>query len=683
MSMRASRLLAVSLVLCQITSASAATGQQLNLDALQKQAEQEGEAGQTAEAIRDYQLMLHARPQWKEGWWNLGALQYSANRFADATTTLRHVVQFAPTLSSAWSLLGLSEFETRDFADALTCLEKARSLGVNDDPEIERVSLYHLALLLIRSGAFDRASGLLLTAFGESPMSEQIRIALGLATLRIPLLPDELDPAHEGLILAVGGAAGSDAGHFAALLQAHHDTPYLHYAFARSLARTNRNSEALNALRDETAISPASPLPWIEISRLQLALGARKDAIAAAEKAVALAPASKFAHEALADALQASANPARAAAERKLAGQLASTDPPERRIALLYTSAGTRPASTDNRELWQRGMREYEEQDFAASAGDLRTWLRQHPDDGTGWAVLGLDEFSLNDTDNALIHLERGASLGLSSSPESLQVARYTFGLLLLHAGEFDRASDILASALKSGPLDDKVEYALGLALLRRSPTFPIQQPQPDAALFTAAGRLSTLLGSSQYDAAFPQFQQLLRQYPSTPFLHYAYGTALLAVSEFDQAAVQMQAERAISPNSELPCLRLASIALRQHDAATAIKWARQALQLSTNSAEGHYLLGRASLDGGDEAAAVRELETAARLSPASPEIHFNLARAYARARMPEKAAQQRALFSQLNESAEAQRTQKGSQIYAGPRDAGGLTTVPSTQQQR
>jgi hypothetical protein len=50
---------------------------------------------------------------------------------------------------------------------------------------------------------------------------------------------------------------------------------------------------------------------------------------------------------------------------------------------------------------------------------------------------------------------------------------------------------------------------------------------------------------------------------------------------------------------------------------------------------------------------------------------------------MPEKAAQQRALFSQLNEAAEAQRTQKGSQIYAGPRDAGGLTTVPSTQQQR
>ena len=680
--MHASRFLAVSLALCQIASASRATGQELNLDALQKQAEQEGEAGQTVEAIRDYQLVLQARPVWKEGWWNLGALQYSANSFADATATLRHVVQFAPTLGSAWSLLGLSEFETRDFTNALTHLEKARSLGVNDDPEIERVSLYHLALLLIRSGEFDRASGLLLTGFGAGPTSEQIRFALGLATLRIPLLPDELDPAHEGLILAVGGAAGSDASHFPALIQAYPNTPYLHYAFARSLARANRNKEALNALREETALSPASPLAWIEISRLELTLGAKKDAIAAAEKAVALAPTSKSAHEALA-----AANPALEAAERKLAGQLAPVDPPERRIVLLYASAGTHSASTSisatNRELWQRGMAEYAEQNFAASAGHLRTWLIQHPDDGTSWAVLGLDEFSLNDADNALIHLERGATLGLSGSPESLQVARYTFGLLLLHAGEFDRASDILASALKTGPLDDKVEYALGLALLRRSPAFPITQSPPNGPLFAAAGRLSSLLRSSQYDAAFPQFQQLLRQYASTPFLHYAYGTALLAVSEFDQAAAQMQAERTISPKSELPCLRLASIALRQHDAAGAITWARQAIQLSTNSAEGHYLLGRASLEAGDDDAAVHELETAVRLSPASPEIHFNLARAYAHAKMPEKAAQQRALFSQLNEAAESQRSQKGSQMYAGPRDAGNLTTVPPAQQPR
>jgi predicted Zn-dependent protease len=115
-----------------------------------------------------------------------------------------------------------------------------------------------------------------------------------------------------------------------------------------------------------------------------------------------------------------------------------------------------------------------------------------------------------------------------------------------------------------------------------------------------------------------------------------------------------MEAERTISPSSELPCLRLASIALRQQDAGPAVKYAHCALDLSHDSVEGHYLLGRASLEANDPTTAVHELEIAASLSPASPEIHFNLARAYAKAKMPEKAQMERDLFSRLNESQKA-----------------------------
>src|SRR5207302_4706258 len=113
--------------------------EQLDIDPLQKLAQQEGESGQTSEAIRDYRRVLASRPEWKEGWWNLGVLEYGANQFADAKSTLQHVVGFAPDLGVAWSLLGLSEFETRNFADALIHLEKAQSLGIKDDVEVERV----------------------------------------------------------------------------------------------------------------------------------------------------------------------------------------------------------------------------------------------------------------------------------------------------------------------------------------------------------------------------------------------------------------------------------------------------------------------------------------------------------------------------------------------------------------
>jgi len=706
LSMHALRSIAVGVVLCQPPLLSYAVGEILpaqqsangqtpgridpdrtDIDALQKLAQQEGESGQTAAAIRDFQRALELRPEWKEGWWNLGALQYADNRFADAISTLQHVVKFDPDLGAAWSLLGLSEFETNDFANAFIHLEKAKSLGIKDDAEIERVSNYHLGLLLIRAGKFERASDLLLKTFGGGQMSEQLKIALGLATLRIALLPEQIDPSHEALVLAAGDvtSAGTEAlDRFPALLHTYPDIPYLHYAYGLSIAKAGRDQQAIALMRDETTLSPESPLPWIEISRLQLRLGAVNESLIAARKAVTLDPTSKIAHESLAIALKSSGDTAHSASEQNIADHLTSVqETPEQRIILRYTnaSANSLPATNSkaDQELWNRAMQEYAERQYSDSADHLKQLLRQNPDNGTGWAVLGLNEFALNDFDNALIHLDRGAKLGLSGSPESLQSARYTFGILLIRAGQFDEASDVLVSALKAGPLDEKVEYALGLALLRR-PELPGQQKQQEAGLINAAGKISALLHSSQYDAAFPLFQRLLRENPSAPFLHYAYGTALLAVSEFDEAAAQMQAERTISPTSELPCLRLASIALRQHNFTDAITWSHRALLLAPNSAEAHYLLGRASLESGDDATALLELQTASKLSPASPEIHFNLAKAYARAKMPEKAEQERATFSQLNEIAETQRSHHGSQIYAGPRDAVDVTTTPPIQ---
>ena len=656
---------------------------QANLDALQELAQREGESGQTSEAIRDYKRVLELRPEWKEGWWNLGALQYGANQFADAKSTLLHVVGFAPDLGVAWSLLGLSEFETGDFADAQSHLEKAQTLGMND-AEIERVSTYHLGLLLIRTGKFERGSDLLLKAFGGGRVSEQVKTALGLATLRIPLLPEEVDASKEGLVLAVGNVVsqGTEAlDRYPALLSGYPDVPYLHYGYGLALANAGRNKEAIGAQRQETSVSPESPLPWIEISRLQLVLGSPKEALTAAQRAVALGPTNNSAHERLAAAFASAGDTVGATRERKAAELLADAqEPPEQRIILRYrNSTSTEPSTTNlkgDQELWGHAMQEYSEGRYSASADLLKEWLKQNQDSGTGWAVLGLNEFELQDFDNAFIHLDRGANLGLRGSPQSLQAARYTFGLLLIRAGGFDRASDVLASALNSGPLDQKVEYALGVALLRKR-EIPGQGKQQESDLVRSAGKIAVLLNSSQYDAAFPEFQRLIKENPSVPFLHYAYGTALLAVSEFDEAAAQMQAEISISPKSELPYVRLASIALRRHNFSGAINWSRHALILAANSAEAHYLLGRASLESGDDATALRELETASRLSPASPEIHFNLAKAYARAKMPEKAEQERATFSQLNEAAESQRAQHGSQAYTGPHNADDFTTTP------
>lgn len=649
-----------------------------DLDSLKKLALEEGQAGKTDEAIRDYQRALQLAPGWKEGLWNLGMLQYSSDRFAEARKTFEKVTGFAPNLGMAWSLLGLSEYETGDADDARTHLEKAQALGIQDDEEIARVSSYHLGILWIRSGEFERASALLLSTFGAGNVSSQAKIALGLALLRVPLLPSQLDPSREALALAAGEAAtaGSEQpARLAALLQQHPDLPYLHYAYGRALAGAGREEEAQEQMLAETRISPLSPLPWMELSRLKIGLGEVSESVKAAQEAVRIAPESNVTHQALAQALDAAGNAELAAAERQFATPAVDGQPiAEQRMIQLYANpaakAGTGPEAIE--QLWNRALTEYTAGQYAAAIPDLKAWLAATPESGTGWAMLGLCEFALKDFDNALIHLDRGAKLGLSASSESLYEARYTYAILLVHTGQFDRAADVLSLAAKAtGPMAQRVENALGLVLLRRA-EFPENETTSEVALVNAAGHIESLLQQSKYDEAFPQLKHLLDRYPSTPFIHYAYGTALIALSHFDEATAQMQAERAISPASELPCVRLASIALRQHDTAAAITWSQQALLLASNSVEAHYLFGRASLEAGDLASAIRELEIAGKLSPASPEIHFNLAKAYAHAKMTEKAEQERAIFSRLNAAEESRPGSQGAPVDAGPREPGG-----------
>lgn len=628
-------------------------GTSIDISALQALALQEAQTGKVNEAMRDYLHVLAVQPDWKDGWWNLGTLQYSANQFADAKSTFKKVVTFAPSMGTAWSLLGLTEFETKDYFDAKLHLEKAHLLGI-DDEEIKRVSIYHLGMLLNREGGFEQAQDLLLANFGGDVISPQVKFLLGLTLLRVPLLPDEIDPSKEALVNAAGTVASASEtalNLFPALLATYPDTPYIHYAYGLALDHAGRHQEALAQIRAETLISPGSSLPWLEINRLASRVGDVQEARAATTTATAIA-----------------------------AGQ----SNPEARIIQLYSVTTPNAQSKETVEtapdIWNRAMREYARGEFTSAIVDLKICVKSQPQNGTGWAVLGLSEFALKDYENALIHLDRGRSLGFKGSADAIRTATYTLGILLIHSGEFDRAAELLASFLKVTREDKEVQYALGLSLLRKK-EFPEPENQ-ECKLIEIAGKIAALLEDSRYDEAFPLFEGLLQQYPSEPFLHYAYGTALLALSEFDQAELQMRREISASPTSELPYIGLASIYLREHLPAAAIPVAKRALSLSPRSAEAHYLLGRSALEAGDDIVAVHELETASRLSSGSLEVHFNLAKAYTRAKMTDAAARERAIFARLNELSENEKKQGANQSYSGPRDANRMIQPPSPDAQ-
>jgi tetratricopeptide (TPR) repeat protein len=716
-------LLALSLLsaLAVQTSFSQETPNQ-SFDSVAMSAGAAREAGNTGEAIADYQRAVEIRADWEEGWWYLGTLEYDGDHFAEAIPALKKVVQLDPTNGPAWNFLGLCEFETRDYAQSLEHLQRGQELGTGDDAEIARVARYHLALLLNRNGEFEKAFDMLASAFGDQSPT-QARVALGLVLLRAPLLPQEIDPSHDALVQAAGetesllarGDSARALDSFRALLAKYPDVPYLHYAFGIALASAGRYDEALLQQQEEIKTSPKSALPHIEISSLELRSHNPRGALPAAEMAVQLAPNSPTARHALAQSLQAVGQKEKAAAELRASKVLApEKSARDARIVQMYalqpatvvpeaTRAATTPAGSaafdelsrqaaaslaagnadDASRLYQEALKLHPDWDEGRwnlamldySAGHyqkailaLKECVARKPDYGTAWAVLGLSEFEIKDYSNALIHLQRGQDLGMGGSQESVQVAKYRLGILLNRDEKFDRAAELLAPEAGPGPLAEKIQFALGMSLLHIS-ILPDEVDPSKSSLVLSAGEIAALLQNSKYDAVFPQFQALLRQYPTVPFLHYAYGTALAALSQYDDAESQLRQEILISPKSELPYVRMASIALKMHRPADALPAAQRAVELGADSAEAHYLLGRSYLEVGQHEKAMQELETASKMAPGSPEVHFNLAKAYAKANLPDKAEQERATFARLNALAEVQRSRHGNQSYSGSHD--------------
>ncbi|HEY0758713.1 MAG TPA: tetratricopeptide repeat protein [Acidisarcina sp.] len=708
-----------------------------DFDAVSRDAAAAREAGETAKAVDEYARALALHPNWAEGWWYLGTLQYALDHYSEAVPSLKKLLELAPGNADGWSLLGLCEFETRNYAASLADLEKAASLGNLDDPEIGRVAAYHLAMLLNRNGEFGRAARTLSAALGDGPYPQQAKIVLAIALLRAPLLPQEIDPTHDALLQRTGEVAtllarsemGKALELFPALTRDFPRVAYLHLAYGIALASNGQPAEALVQLQAEIEDSPASELPLIQVSAVERSLGHLEEARRAAERAVALAPTSAAAHQALSAALQSLGKGQAAAAEARLADSLPPSPPDSEsvkaRVRDWYSSSRKAAPSDEAKEdaaqlngggpkpeddefenaaraaaaaeasgnapeairlyehalqqrpgwdlgLFSLGMVSYSAGLYPQAVENLTRYLERNTADGSAWAVLGLCEFELKDYDNALIHLERGEQLNLQGSPESLQIARYHLGILRNRVARFEEATSILASAAKPAPLRGDVEFAMGIAQLRM-PLLPAQVPASSRPLVRDAGAIAVLLQQGRYETAFAGFQRLLVKFPQTPFLHLAYGVALASLSKYDEAAEQMQQELLISPSSEWPNIRLAWIALRQHRAADALTPARRAVALAPDSAEAHYLLGRASLESGDPNTALDELRKADKIAPGSAEVHFALGRAYSKAGQPERAEQERAEFERLN--ARLQTSAPAGDAYEGPHDAGDLST--------
>jgi len=325
------------------------------------------QADQLSVALDHYTTALKIRPDWKEGWWNTGAILYEEDHYTEGRDAFRKLVALDATNGPGWGMLGLCEFQTREYDRAIVSLLRARSLGLASNPELESVVRYHAALLYIHFEQFEIAFDVLgefLRAGNDSPKVMQ---AFGLAILRMPYLDTEIPSTQREMVMMAGRAGMGMAARrpeitqpaFDQLMQQYPNAPNIHYAYGVFLL--NQDSDAaLLQFKRELEITPQHQPSMVQMAFEYLKRDDYNTALPLAEKAVQLDPKMFPARNVLGRVLLQLGQIDRAIKELEEGARLAPTSP-EMHYALgrAYRRAGREEDAKRETALFQKLQEEF------------------------------------------------------------------------------------------------------------------------------------------------------------------------------------------------------------------------------------------------------------------------------------------------------------------------------------
>jgi predicted Zn-dependent protease len=259
-------------------------------------------------------------------------------------------------------VLGLCEFGVKDYDRSLQHLLQSRILGVGDTQELGSVARYHAALLMTRIEQFEQALETLGEFAGEGDDNPRVIEAMGLATLRMPLLPIEAPPERREMVLMAGRAsylmatrntAASEKA-FAALAARYPETQNVHYAYGVFLLQ-EQPDKAIEEFKRELELQPGHPWSLMQLAFEYLKQGDAQSGLTWAQQAVAAAPKAFPAHKALGQALLETGDVDGAIKELQIGLQLAPDSPGLHfTLARAYQRAGRADDAAREREEFTR-----------------------------------------------------------------------------------------------------------------------------------------------------------------------------------------------------------------------------------------------------------------------------------------------------------------------------------------
>lgn len=312
---------------------------------LSSRAQQAYEANRLNDAAQLYAQAVAVRPEWTQGWWALGMVEYERDHYPECRDALIRMVGLDNSAAPGWALLGLCEFHTKQYDAAFQHLKKAHMLVPIKEAggQLLDIADYHLALLLTRQGAFEVAQEVLVRVALRVQNNPEMMFAAGLTGLRMPILPSDV-PAEQHEVVAMAGKAFWDLAtqppaeaeaDFKALVSKYPNFPNVHYFYGTFLAARHPEHCAPEFLQ-ELRVTPDSVPARVQLVLRYIVERKLEQALKLADEAVALSPDSVGAQLALAQTLQAQGNDERALSAFLQAKRL---DPVSPRIRLYLVNA--------------------------------------------------------------------------------------------------------------------------------------------------------------------------------------------------------------------------------------------------------------------------------------------------------------------------------------------------------
>jgi tetratricopeptide (TPR) repeat protein len=333
-----------------------------SFEALAQQAAEARDAKRLTDALALFRKALKLKPDWVEGLWEAGSIEYDQNQYKECSADFRRLAALDPDKSPGWTMAGLCEYHLADYDAALKSLLQAQQLKFQGPAELARAARLHLSLVLIKLGRFETAIGKLLELTRDTKKTPEIVVASGIAGLREPWIPPEVPESERDKVFKLGDAMAAvmeqdskeAVEKFALVVRDYPNDPNVHFRYGAFLMQQDPE-RGIQEIGKTLDLAPEHIPALVSLANIYLKRDQAPAARPYAEKAVKLAPDDFATHVTLGRVMREADDDAGALREFETAVRLAPASPESHYdLASVYAKLGRTKDAAREREEFRR-----------------------------------------------------------------------------------------------------------------------------------------------------------------------------------------------------------------------------------------------------------------------------------------------------------------------------------------